>query len=340
MAQIRIDELERHLSGRLAPVWLVAGEEPLLIDEARTGIRLAAHTAGYSERQVLHAGTGGFDWGYLGEAAGSRSLFGERRLIELHLPGGKPGSTGARALQAYCRALPADTLLLVVSDRLDARQRRSAWVEALSRAGAMLYIWPVGRRELPRWIERRLHSRGLSAEQTTIDLLAARAEGNLLAAAQEVEKLSLLLGEGRVDPVTARRAVADSARYDVFDLSEAALCGSRARVDRICRGLQEEATEPTLALWALAHDLRVLAVLQATAGDSRQVDEVFRQQRVPKHRQARLRQLATGTAADAWEGLLSRAAHVDRVIKGAAVGRPWDELLQLSFELTALAATV
>lgn len=340
MAQIRINELERHLSGRLAPVWLVAGEEPLLIDEARTGIRAAARTAGYSERQVLHAGAGGFDWKYLREAAGNLSLFSERRLIELHLPGGKPGSIGAQALQAYCRAPPVDTLLMVISDRLDARQRRSAWVEALTRTGAMLYIWPVGLRDLPRWIERRLHSRGLTAERTVIDLLVERAEGNLLAAAQEVEKLYLLLGKGQVDVVTARRAVADSARYDIFDLSEAALCGNRARVDRICRGLQEEGAEPTLGLWALARDLRVLAILQAMAGDSRPADGVFRQHRVPKHRQARLWQLATGTPADTWERLLSRAAHVDRVIKGAAPGRPWDELLQLSFELTVLAAAL
>jgi DNA polymerase-3 subunit delta len=243
-------------------------------------------------------------------------------------------------LQAYCRAPAVDTLLVVISDRLDARQRRSAWVEALTRAGAMLYIWPVGRRDLPRWLERRLHSRGLIAERAVIDLLVERAEGNLLAAAQEVEKLYLLLGKGNVDAVTARRAVADSARYDVFDLSDAALCGNRARVDRICRGLQEEGTEPTLGLWALARDLRVLAILQAMTGDSRQADEVFRQHRVLKHRQARLWRLATGAPPGAWEGLLSRAARVDRVIKGAAPGRPWGELLQLSFELTALAAAL
>lgn len=340
VAQIRIDELERQLSGHLVPVWLVAGEEPLLIDEVRTRIRAAARTAGYSEHQVLHVEGGGFDWRHLGESASNLSLFGERRLIELRLPGGKPGSSGAQALQAYCRAPPADTLLLVVGARLDARQRRSAWVEAFSRAGTMLYIWPVSLGDLPRWIEQRLHSRGLTADRAVVDLLVERAEGNLLAAAQEIEKLYLLLGKGPVDLDTARRAVADSARYDIFDLSEAALCGNRARVDRICRGLQEEGTEPTLALWALARDLRVLAILQAVAGDSRQVDGVLRQHQIPKHRQARLRHLATGTAAGAWEGLLSRAAQVDRVIKGAAIGRPWDELLQLSFELTAVAAAV
>ncbi|EAR21888.1 DNA polymerase III subunit delta [Nitrococcus mobilis] len=340
MAKIRIDELERHLSGRLAPVWLVAGEEPLLIDEAGAGIRAAARTAGYSERQVLHAETDGFDWRQLGAAAGNLSLFSERRLIELRLPGGKPGAGGAQALQAYCRAPPADTLLLVASARLDARQRRGAWVEALSRAGVMLYIWPVGRRDLPRWIMQRLHSRGLIADRMVVELLAERAEGNLLAAAQEVEKLYLLLGAGQVDLAAARRAVVDSARYDVFDLSEAVLGGGCTRVARICRGLQEEGTEPTLVLWALARELRVLATLSALAGDARRINELFRQHRIPKHRQPRLCQLAAGTTADAWEGLLARAAGVDRVIKGAAPGRPWDELLQLSFELTALAAAI
>ncbi|HET8702148.1 MAG TPA: DNA polymerase III subunit delta [Nitrococcus sp.] len=338
MVQIRIDELERHLDGRLVPVWLLAGEEPLLIDEARASIRAAARALGYAERQVLHAAAGGFDWKQLSEAADNRSLFSERRLIELCLPGGKPGPIGTRALQAYCRAPAVDTLLVVISDRLDARQRRSAWVEALARAGAMLYIWPLGLRELPRWIERRLRARGLTADQAAVDLLAERAEGNLLAAAQEVEKLYLLLGAGRVDAAIARRAVADSARYDIFDLSEAALAGNFARVDRIGRGLREEGAEPTLVLWALARELRVLAMLQAVAGDLRQAEGVFRQQRVPKQRQAQLWQLASGRPAGAWETLLSRAARVDRVIKGAANGRPWDELLQLVFDLATLAA--
>ncbi|MCO6441500.1 MAG: DNA polymerase III subunit delta [Nitrococcus mobilis] len=340
MAQIRIDELERHLRERLTPVWLVAGEELLFIDEACRDIRAAARTAGYSERQVLHAETGCFDWRQLDAAAGNLSLFSERRLIELRLPGGRPGAGGAQALQAYCRAPPADTLLLVVSARLDAQQRRSAWVEALSRAGVVLYIWPVGRRDLPRWITQRLHSRGLTAERAVVELLAERAEGNLSAAAQEVEKLHLLLGEGQVDLATARRAVVDSARYDVFDLSEAVFGGRRTRVARICRGLQEEGAEPTLVLWALARELRVLATLPALVGDARRINELFRQHRVPKHRQSRLRQLAAGATVDAWERLLVRAAGVDRVIKGAAPGRPWDELLQLSFELTALAAAI
>lgn len=324
----------------LAPVWLVAGEEPLLIDETCTAIRAAARAAGYSDRQVLHAETGGFDWGQLARAAGNLSLFSERRLIELRLPGGKPGASGALALQAYCREPPADTLLLVISNRLDGRQRRSAWVEALSHAGVLLYIWPMSLRDLPRWLARRLHSCGLSADRAVVELLAARAEGNLLAAAQEVEKLYLLQGKGRVDLDTARRAVVDSARYDVFDLGEAVLTGNRTRAERICRGLRDEGIEPTLVLWALARDLRVLATLQALAGDARGVDAVLRRHRIPKHRQARLRQLANNTPDAAWEELLMRAAWVDRVIKGAAAGRPWDELLQLSFELTALAAAI
>lgn len=340
MAQIRIDELERHLSERLAPVWLVAGEELLLIDEVCRGIRAAARTAGYSERQVLHAETGSFDWSQLGAAAGNLSLFSDRRLIELRLPGGKPGVGGAQALQVYCRTPPADTLLLVICGRLDVRQRRSAWVEALSRAGLMLYTWPVSRRDFPRWITQRLLSRGLIAEREVVELLAERAEGNLLAAAQEVEKLYLLLGEGQVDLVTVRRAVVDSARYDVFDLSEAVFGGERPRVAHICRSLQGEGAEPTLVLWALARELRVIATLPALAGDARRINDLFRQHRVPKHRHSRLRELAAGASVDAWERLLVRAAGVDRVIKGAAPGRPWDELLQLSFELAALAAAI
>lgn len=338
MTQIRIDELERHLRGPLAPVWLVAGEEPLLIEEARAAIRAAARTAGYSERVLLYAQSSGFDWRNLGETASNLSLFSERRLIELHLPGGKPGSAGAQALREYCSVLPADTLLLVVTDRLDARQRSSAWVETLARIGVLLYIWPIGLSEFPRWLERRLRARGLTARPEVIEVLVGRSEGNLLAAAQEVDKLHLLLGEGRVDLAMVRSAVADSARFDVFDLAEAALSGNQARVDRVCRCLRQEGAEPTLVLWALARELRVLALLQAVAGEAGQADSVYRRFRVPRQRQGRLWHLANATPSGTWERLLSRAARTDRIIKGAEAGRPWDELLQLSIELTALIA--
>lgn len=322
---LRPDELERHLRSKLAPVYLIAGEEPLFVQEALDAVRAAARASGCTEREVLDVESG-FDWNRLLDAAGNLSLFGDRRLIELRMPTGKPGAPGAKAIAAFCESAPTDVVLLVSCGALDAAQRKSAWVGALERAGVFVYGWSLSVEKLPGWVAQRLRRRGLSAPEEAVALLAERAEGNLLAGAQEIEKLHLLYGGGALSFEQVAEAVSDSARYTPYDLADAALDGNVARAVRIVRGLRQEGAEPTLVLWALARDLRVLADI---AGH-RAVDEVWRAHKVWKTRQGRLQQVARRGSGAAWAALLGRAARVDRVIKGLEPGRAWDELLQLA----------
>jgi DNA polymerase-3 subunit delta len=339
MSELRPDALHGHLAkGALAPVYLIAGEEPLLIEESLDALRSAARAAGFSEREVLHV-EAGFDWGRLRAARDALSLFAERRIIELRLPGGKPGADGARALQEYAEAPATDTLLLVVTGKLDARQRKSAWVRALAGAGVSVYAWPLRAGELPRWLVARLQSRGLQADREAVVELARRAEGNVMAAAQEIDKLLLIHGPGRLTGDGVRAAVTDSARFDVFDLPTAVLAGDRARVLRVLGGLREEGEEPFGILGLLARDLRVLAGLQAVHGRGGASPEpVFSRHRIWKNQQPRYWQVATRTRAGAWARLLAKASLVDRVIKGAARGRAWDELVQLAIDMASEAA--
>ena len=319
------ERLQAHLKGGLAPVYLIAGDEPLQREEAADAIRTAARAQGYTDREVLFAERG-FDWNQLTRAAASLSLFASKRILELRLPTGKPGDEGAAALSAYAQAPAPDTLLLVISAKLDRGGGR--WAEALERAGVLLQVWPVEARELPAWIERRMRARGLAPAPDTAAFIAARVEGNLLAAAQEIEKLWLLQGAGPVDIAAAEAAVADSARYDAFKLVDAALAGKGARVAHILEGLRQEGTEPPVILGALNYALRDLATKawQIEAGTPvAQVLAAGWPQRRPLLQQA----LARGRAHD-WQRLLQRAARVDRVIKGQAPGRIWDELLNLS----------
>jgi DNA polymerase-3 subunit delta len=319
------ERLQAHLKGELAPVYLIAGDEPLQREEAADAIRTAARTRGYTDREVLFAERG-FDWNQLTRAAASLSLFASKRILELRLPTGKPGDDGAEVLSAYARAPAPDTLLLVITAKLERGGGR--WAEALERAGVLLQVWPVEARELPAWIERRMRARGLAPAPDTASFIAARVEGNLLAAAQEIEKLWLLQGAGPVDIAAAEAAVADSARYDAFKLVDAALAGKGARVAHILEGLRQEGTEPPVILGALNYALRDLAnkAWQIEAGTpAAQVLAVGWPQRRPLLQQA----LRRGHARD-WQRLLQRAARVDRVIKGQAPGRIWDELLNLS----------
>lgn len=325
------DKLNAHLRAALAPVYLIAGDEPLQREEAADAVRAAARARGYTEREIFFAERG-FDWNQLGRAAANLSLFASRRILELRLPTGKPGDDGAQALSAYAQAPAPDTVLMVISARLE--RGGGQWGAALERAGVLLQVWPVEAQALPEWIEGRMRTRGLQPTPEAAAFIAARVEGNLLAAAQEIEKLQLLQGEGAVDIATAEAAVADSARYDAFKLVDAALAGEGARVARILDGLRQEGTEPPVILGALNYVLRDLATKawQIEAGTpAAQVLATGWPQRRPLIQQA----LKRGRARD-WQRLLQRAARIDLVIKGRSPGRVWDELLDLSEGLAGL----
>lgn len=329
--KITFDRLASQLRAQLAPVYLIAGDEPLQREEAADAIRAAARAQGYADREVFFAERG-FDWNQLQRAAASLSLFASRRILEVRLATGKPGDEGAEVLSAYAQAPAADTVLLVISARLDRGGGR--WAETLEHAGVLVQVWPVEARELPAWIERRMRVRGLVPASGVAAFIAARVEGNLLAASQEIEKLWLLQGAGAVDIAAAEAAVADSAHYDAFKLVDAALAGDGARVARILEGLRQEGTEPPVILGALNYALRDLATKawQIEAGTpAAQVLSAGWPQRRPLIQQA----LKRGRTRD-WQHLLQRSAHADRVLKGQAPGRVWDELLHLSEGLAGL----
>jgi DNA polymerase-3 subunit delta len=335
--QIQPEQLESRLRGALAPVYFISGDDPLRVGEAADAVRARARAEGFDEREVLDAGTG-FDWNSLAAAAGSLSLFSARRIIDLRLPGGKPGDAGAKALRAYAEAPPGDTLLLITAGKLEPSARKSRWVEALDRAGVVVFVWPLDARQLPAWVGARLQRRGLDATPGAAALLAERVEGNLLACMQEIEKLHLLLGAGRIDERHVAAAVADSARFDVYDLADAALAGDGARGVRILNGLQGEGVAPPVVLWALVRDLRQLAPMAQARGAGQPTAAVLARFRVWQSRSTAFsRALQRVSGADC-NRMLRRCALIDRVIKGQAAGNAWDELLQLILWLAGVDA--
>lgn len=326
--KLRAEQLGASLERQLAPVYVVSGDEPFQVDEACERIRAAAGAQGFGDRQVFHAERG-FDWQQLLSAADSLSLFAERKLLELRLPTAKPGTDGARVLQQLAESRAEDQILLLVTAKLDATQQRSKWFKALEGAGVVVQVWPLDQNRLPQWIRRRMQMRELQPSGEALSLLADRVEGNLLAADQELEKLRLLYGAGPIDADQVQSAVTDSARFDVFQLVDAALAGQRERSVRILYGLCEEGVDPVLVLWALARELRQLARMAESVAAGSALGAVMGEFRVWERRKrpvaAALQRLATADVG----ALLCRAHRVDRVIKGRAAGRPWDELLEL-----------
>lgn len=321
------EKLEAHLAKGLAPVYFLSGDEPLQLGEAADVVRRAARDQGFSEREVLDVDKG-FDWNSLLVAGNAMSLFAERKLIDLRLPSGKPGKEGGAALVEYVERLPEDTVLLISSGKIDKRSQQAKWYKALDSAGATLQIWPVEARDMPRWLAGRLQSRGLQPAPEAVAMVAERVEGNLLAAAQEVEKLLLLYGEGPLSAEQVETAVADSARFDVFNLVDVALLGDVPRLTRMLDGLRGEGVEPILVLWSLSREIRSLAAMAAQMEQGQAPERVMAS--VWSKRKAAVQAGLRRHNSARWQQMLRRAARLDRVVKGAAAGNVWDELLQLA----------
>lgn len=321
-------QLGAHLTQGLAPVYLVSGDEPLQQMEVCDAIRAQARQQGVSEREVLHAERG-FDWQQLLAAGNTLSLFAEQRLLELNIPNGKPGDAGSKALQAYVDNPPADTTLIIIMPKLEAAQQKSKWFKALDNLGVYIPVWPVEAKFLPAWIRQRMQTRGLQPDDEAVTILVERTEGNLLAASQEIEKLLLLQGPGAVNGETVEQAVANSARFDVFGLVDAALDGQQARCIRMLHGLHGEGVEPILVLWALAREIRSLAEMAALIQQGQSAERVMGQYRVWAKRKPYIQKGLQRHNLKRWQTLLRRAARIDRLIKGQETGNVWDELIEL-----------
>lgn len=330
--RIRGDQLAVALKGALAPVWLVSGDEPLLVNEAIAQIRDVARAQGFNERQATQSETG-FDWQGWAGSFDSLSLFASRRLVELRLPTGKPGVEGGKVLEAWAARPPADTLLLVSTPRMDKAALGVKWVKAIEAEGTVVQVWPPTLERLPEWIGERLGRRGLKADRETLAWLAARVEGNLLAAHQEIEKLSLLLPPGPVDLATARASVADVARYDVGDLSEAFLKGDAVRFCRILDGLKAEGEGLPLVLAVFGGEVRTLYRLSAGLARGERLAGLMGSLRVWESRQSLLERALRRADAPRLARAMGSLARLDRAAKGLLREDAWDEMKQLGLEL-------
>ena len=316
------------LARELLGVYLVAGDEPLLVSEAAAQIRARARRDGFEQRDYFVVERG-FDWQALTEGADNLSLFASRRIIELNLPKPQPGAAGGRALRDLAQRPDPDRLLLIVTRKLDASASRSAWVRAIDDGGAVIRVWPVERPQLPGWIRRRAQSRGLRLSSPAAEWMADRVEGNLLAADQEVQKLVLLLGDGTADDAAVRDAVASNPRFDVFRLTDALLAGQAKRALRILDGLRAEGAAPSLVLWAISRDLGLLSKLKFAARNGALAAPVLKRHGVWPRRQPLVKGALDRIESARLTELIVQAAETDRVIKGVQPGNAWHRLTSL-----------
>ena len=320
--KINLNQLPARLQNDLAPCYFVTGDEHLLVDEALDAIREAARERGFTLRD-LHVATTGFDWSDLRDAGANLSLFAEKRIVELRVPTGKPGRAGSQAIADFIDKVGDDLLFIVVAPKLDRNNQSAKWVKALGAGGVTIPVWPVERRDLPGWISRRMREVGLQPDREAVQLIADRVEGNLLAASQEVEKLRLILGTGKVTADDVGAAVANSSRFDVFKLVDAAVGGDSRRALRILSGLRAEGIEPVIVVWALTRELRTLAALTETVSQGGNLAGGMKKHRVWSSRQGMVRSCVGRHKHGDFHRLLKTASRADQAAKGQVTADPW-----------------
>jgi DNA polymerase-3 subunit delta len=321
--KLAIRQLDPQLRKGVSALYTVHGAEALIALEAADRIREAARKAGCTEREVFFAEPGA-DWNRLGASAANLSLFATKRLVEIRVPTGKPGAEGGRAIESWCAKLPPDDVTLVLLPELEWQQMKSNWFNALDANGVVIEAKPVTRDELPQWLAERLSRQAQRASVETLEWLADRVEGNLLAAKQEVEKLALLLPPGDIGLESIREAVTDVSRFDRDQLIEAIHSGDSSRVARVVECLEAEGEPLPLLLWQLTEELRLMMAMSSGQRPRRYMSP---------ERSSAVQQTVRRHSATTFDRELLRAHRIDRMIKGVETGDPWDGLVDLALGL-------
>lgn len=335
--RIYSDKLQASVNKKLESVYWLAGDETLLIQEGLDGIRKACR-AQHFEAWDLFFVDSRFQWQDFLASANSMSLFSERKIIEVRFESARIEDEARKILADYCQSPNSDNILILVSPRLEASALNTKWFKAIESHALFVQVWPVDADKLPAWIDQRMRKHGLQADREAVQLLSDRVEGNLLAADQEIEKLRILTGATSQQPIsinsdTVIKLVADSARYSVFSLIDAALLGDAKRTLKILNGLKAEGTEALNVLGMTTREIRILInILRRTQG-GQPLASAMQQEGVRRLHETPVKKAIANIQLDTLESLLVDAREIDATVKGLAKGDPWNKLSSLLLNL-------
>lgn len=335
--RLRAEQLSDHVQQGLSPIYLIFGDEQMLVEEASDLIRQQVRKLGADDRQVWHV-EGRFNWSEIQWQEQTMSLFASQRLLEIRLPSGAPGKEGGEALRNYVANIPADTTLLIISGKIDARSQKSKWFTELDRVGVTIPVWPIDIAHLPRWITQRMQQKGLQTNQAIAALIAERVEGNLFAAAQEIDKLQLLCPDGKVDEETVLASVADNARFEVFGLMDTVFSGKATKIPRMISRLRAEGLDIMSVFSAVSWSLHRAVDMATQLDQGARLEQVFASQKPPIWEKARpmMRAALSRHQRPQWQNFLQQMAKIDQAAKGSVQACPWSLLEILCMQVAGI----
>ncbi|MDC1435941.1 DNA polymerase III subunit delta [Gammaproteobacteria bacterium] len=331
--QVKPEQVLSELTNKIPPVIWVAGDETLLVQESCDQIRKFAQAQGFSEREVYTVHSG-FDWNILLESSNSLSLFAEKKLIDLRLNSAKLDDAGKKALHAYLANPSEDNLLLISSPRVEKAATNTKWFKQIETEAYFIVIWPINSQNLAAWIRQRLKSHGLTADGQAIDILCQRTEGNLLATAQEIDKLSILADNKELDASMVARAVADSARFNVFTLIDTAIAGNSARALNILYHLKAESEDPLKILNFICKEIRSLCKMALQLENGQSISAVMQSERVWRNKMGPVSTALNNHSLAQLQAFLNDASLIDQSVKGLNKLNTWDELSRMILSMS------
>ena len=331
--QIKAEQLTSQLEKKFVPVVWIAGDETLLVQEACDSVRHFARQQGFTDREVYTV-QNNFDWHTLLQSGNSLSLFADRKLIDLRLHSARLDNEAKTALQSFLQNPSEDNLLLISSPRVEKASTQTKWFSAIESAGYFVPIWPISNQELPGWIRQRLRRHGLNADDQALRILCQRTEGNLLATAQEIDKLSILSDNQELDAQTVARAVADSSRFNVFTLIDTAMESHSGRALNILQHLRAEGEDALRILNFICREIRSLIAMAEEMRTGTSASAVMQQHRVWRNRQGPVGVALRQHDPDSLQAMLDHAARIDQSVKGLNRLNTWDELADLLLVLS------
>ncbi len=332
--KLTVNNLEKHLQQTLQPVYLIFGDEPLLVNETHDCILQHSKKIGFQHHIRLTTNDQGFSWGQLLSASQRLSLFSNKTIIDLTVTNGKPGKQGSKALCEYLQLAHADVILLITMPRLDTSSQRSKWFKMIEQHGAIIPIWPVNQEKLPQWLQQRLNREQMTISSDGLAFFSNMVEGNLLAAQQAIEKIKLAYTEKHITLAMLKNILTDNAHYDIFQWVDACLLGDTLRQTTILQHLQAEGIEVVLVLWAIARELRLLTALTYHAKQGTLTESTFKQLGIPTFRQQFIHQVMQSFEYTLCQKLLVKLTPIDQTIKGITGGNAWHALHQLGTYIT------
>jgi DNA polymerase III subunit delta len=334
--RLRPEQLETNLQrSGMAPIYFVSGDEPLQKLECIDQIRIAGRAQGYDERLVFNVDKS-FDWDSINQATGNLSLFSNRRIIELRMAAPKPGKEGGRVLLEYAEQVNEDNLLIISSDKMDKSTQNNKWLKAVEKAGILIQVWPINPAQLPGWIQTRVQAKQKRITLDAARLIAQRVEGNLLAARQEIEKLVLLIDKDSIDIEDVISAVADSSRYDVFDMIESALLGNADRTLYMLQGLRNEGTEPLALFGALMWEFRRLCSIAHQHESGMNLESLFKSYRIWDQKKRPMNAVLKRHSCKSLDKLLNYCATIDKTLKSSHKDQAWDKFNTLLLAIAGI----